>query len=48
MSTSWVFPGMYYVVVSPDGVLPKITVPMVYFSDKVEMVKQAPNRDFPV
>ena len=38
----------YYVVVSPVSVLPKISVPMEYFGDKLETVKQAPNREFPV
>ena len=37
----------YYVVVSPDSIFPEVTVPMEYFGDELEMVKQAPNRKFP-
>ena len=38
----------YYVVVSPDYVFPQVTVPMEYFGDNLETVKQAANSEFPV
>ena len=37
-----------YVVVTPEGILPRITVPMEYFGEKLEEVKTSPIEAFPV